>query len=120
PRITPSMPRVSVVFEAAPGTKPQGKFIEIVARPISDPAKPAEGEKKDQQESTTATEPTERTLASGFRQSIPMNSSNNNDYYLFNMFEKLAIAVTEPAPFSIDIEEPKSALVQNGEMSLKF
>ncbi len=120
PRITPSMPRVSVVFEAAPDTKPQGKFIEIVARPVSDSAKPAEGEKKDKQESTTATEPAERTLASGFRQSIPMNSSNNNDYYLFNMFEKLAIAVTEPAPFSIDIDEPKSALVQNGEMSLKF
>lgn len=117
PRITPSMPRVSVVFEAAPDTKPQGKFIEIVARPVSEPAKPAEGEKQDQSKTTEAAE---QKLASGFRQSIPMNSSNNNDYYLFNMFEKLAFAVTEPAPFSIDIDEPKSALVQNGEMSLKF
>ncbi|MDB5335564.1 MAG: hypothetical protein JWN70_1183 [Planctomycetaceae bacterium] len=124
PRITPAMPRVSVVFEAAPDTKLQGKFIEIIARPVSDPPKPAEGENKDQK-APTETQPettagTERTLASGFRQSIPMNSSNNNDYYLFNMFETLAIAVTEPAPFSIDIDEPKSALVQNGEMSLKF
>lgn len=100
PRVTPAMPRVPVVFEAAADAKLQGKFIEIVARPVE--AK--EG----------------ATLVSGFRQTIPMSSANNNDFYLFNTFEKLAIAVTEPAPFSIEIEEPKSALVQNGEISLKF
>lgn len=104
PRVTPAMPRVPVVFEAARSAKVQGKFIEIVARPAGDETK--EGE--------------ERKLVSGFRQSIPMNASGNNDFYLFNTFEKLAIAVTEPAPFSIEIEEPKSALVQNGEISLKF
>jgi hypothetical protein len=49
-----------------------------------------------------------------------MSASGNNDYYVFNALDKLAIAVTESAPFSIEIEEPKSALVQNGEMSLKF
>ncbi len=100
PRVTPAMPRVPVVFEAAPDAKLQGKFIEIVARPVE--AK--EG----------------ASLVSGFRQSIPMSASGNNDYYVFNTFEKLAIAVTEPSPFSIEVEEPKSALVQNGEISLKF
>ncbi|TXT34176.1 MAG: hypothetical protein FD138_1718, partial [Planctomycetota bacterium] len=100
PRVTPAMPRVPVVFEAAADAKLQGKFIEIVARPIE--AK--EGSQ----------------LASGFRQSIPMSASGNNDYYVFNTFEKLAIAVTQPAPFSIEIDEPKTALVQNGEISLKF
>lgn len=100
PRVTPAMPRVPVVFEAAPDAKMQGKFIEIVARPVE--AK--EGV----------------SLASGFRQSIPMSASGNNDFYVFNTFEKLAIAVTEPAPFSIEVEAPKSALVQNGEISLKF
>ncbi len=100
PRVTPAMPRVPVVFEAAPDAKMQGKFIEIVARPVE--AK--EGV----------------SLVSGFRQSIPMSAANNNDFYLFNTFEKLAIAVTEPAPFSIEVETPKSALVQNGEISLKF
>jgi hypothetical protein len=30
------------------------------------------------------------------------------------------LAVVEPAPFSIEVDEPRSALVQNGEMSLKF
>ncbi len=100
PRVTPAMPRVPVVFEAAADAKLQGKFVEIVARPVE--AK--EG----------------ISLATGFRQSIPMSASNNNDYYLFNSLDKLAIAVTEPAPFSIEVEEPKSALVQNGEISLKF
>ncbi len=132
PRVTPAMPRVPVVFEAAPGTKLQGKFIEIVARPVvdtpkpaADEAKPAEGEAKPAENATTAGDDEKKNeaqpkLTSGFRQSIPMNGSNNNDFYLFNTFDKLAIAVTETAPFSIEIEEPKSALVQNGEMSLKF
>lgn len=107
PRITPAMPRVPVVFEATPDAKLQGKFIEIVARPVAKDEKDAkDGE--------------QRALVSGFRQTIPMSSANNNDFYLFNTFEKLAIAVTEPAPFSIEIEEPKSALVQNGEIALKF
>ena len=124
PHITPTMPRVSVVFESAPGTKLQGKFIEIVARPVVEATKPeseiAKAAGSDNQGQAELSDGTEPKLVSGFRQSIPMNSSNNNDYYLFNMFDKLAIAVTEPAPFSIEIDEPRSALVQNGEMSLKF
>lgn len=107
PRVTPAMPRVPVVFEAAPDAKLQGKFIEIVARPVASDVK----EEKDVGQ---------KSLVSGFRQSIPMSASGNNDYYVFNTFEKLAIAVTEPSPFSIEVEEPKSALVQNGEISLKF
>jgi hypothetical protein len=104
PRVTPSLPRVPVVFEAAPDAKLQGKFIEIVARPVG----------------TESQESAGREFVSGFRQSISMCASGNNDYYLFNFLDKLALAVTEPAPFSIEIEEPKSALVQNGEIALKF
>jgi hypothetical protein len=116
PRVTPAMPRVPVVFEASPDAKLQGKFIEIVARPVArslDAPVRADGEKR-------SDEGVQPTLVSGFRQSIPMSASGNNDYYVFNTFEKLAIAVTEPAPFSIEVEAPKSALVQNGEISLKF
>ena len=110
PRITPSMPRVPVLFEAAPGTRLQGQLIDIIARPA--PAAPTTG--------TDAPDTTERKLVSGFRQSVPMSASGNNEYYVFNTLDKLALAVTEPAPFSIEIEEPKSALVQNGEIALKF
>ncbi len=49
-----------------------------------------------------------------------MNAYGNNDYYLHTSVDKLALAVTEPAPFRVEVEEPKSALVQNGEMALKF
>jgi hypothetical protein len=132
PQITPDMPRVSVVFEAAAGTKLQGQFIEIVARPVIDVQKspttepaPAGTEAKPATSEKTPAAPevkdnAEPKLVSGFRQSIAMSASGNNDFYLFNTLDKLAIAVTEAAPFSIEIEEPKSALVQNGEISLKF
>lgn len=122
PRITPAMPRVPVVFEAAPDAKLQGKFIEIVARPVEPSSSDANVRADGKKESKVGTDVGIRatSLVSGFRQTIPMSSVNNNDFYLFNTFEKLAIAVTEPAPFSIEIEEPKSALVQNGEISLKF
>ncbi len=105
PKITSAMPRVPVVFEAAAGTKLQGKLIDIIVRPV--------------QSAAESTEPATQ-VASGFRQVIPMNSYNNNDFYLHTHVDRLAIAVTEAAPFSIEVEEPKSALVQNGEMALKF
>jgi hypothetical protein len=100
PRVTTTMPRVPVVFEAAPGAKLQGGFIDIVAKPVGEGEQPA--------------------LMSGFRQMVAMNAYGNNDYYLHTILDKLPLAVTEPAPFSIEIEEPKSALVQNGEMALKY
>src|SRR5262249_13184668 len=59
-------------------------------------------------------------LVSGYRQTILMNAYGNNDYYLHTPISKLALAGTEPAPFKVEVEEPKSALVQNGEMARKF
>ena len=122
PRVTAAMPRVPVVFEAAPDAKLQGKFIDIVARPIRSLDAPVRAnDAKDADEAKTRSdEGVQPTIVSGFRQTIPQSASGNNDYYVFNTFDKLAIAVTEPAPFSIEIEQPKSALVQNGEISLKF
>lgn len=95
PTITPGTARVPVVFEAAPGVAPQAALVDLVVRPVAGGA-----------------------LASGYRQTIPMNAYGNNDYYLHVPVEKLALAVTEPAPFRVEVEEPKSALVQNGEMAL--
>jgi hypothetical protein len=99
PRVTAAMPRVPVVFEAAADAKLQGRFVEIVARPVESDKTP---------------------LESGFRQVIAMNAYGNNDYYLHTVVDKLAVAVTEPAPFTIEVDEPKSAIVQNGEMPIKF
>ncbi len=99
PRFTSGMNQVPVVFEAAEGVKPQGSLIDLVVRPV--------GEGK-------------QAIPSGFRQVVAMNAYGNNDFYLHFHLNKLAFAVTQAAPFSIEVEEPKSALVQNGEMKVKF
>ncbi|MEY4180543.1 MAG: hypothetical protein RLY70_4117 [Planctomycetota bacterium] len=109
PRITGSMPRVPVVFEAAPGTRTQGKLIDIVVRPVPE-AGAADA-------NSTGSPP---VLPSGFRQVIAMNQYGNNDFYLHTVLDRLPIAVTQPVPFRLEVESPKSALVQNGEMTLKF
>ena len=97
PKLTPGVTRVPVVFEADGSATPQAALVDLFVRPVKGEA-----------------------LASGYRQTILMNSYSNNDYYLHTPVEKLALAVTEPAPFRVEVEEPQSALVQNGEMALKF
>ncbi len=137
PRVTTAMPRVPVVFDAAVGTKLQGGLIEIIARPIrsasfqlatpelpsiavNEAASKVGQEKESDQEKEKDQAGSLPYVASGFRQMVAMNAYGNNDYYLHTILDKLPLSVTEPAPFSIEIEEPKSALVQNGEMALKY
>jgi hypothetical protein len=98
PRLTAGMTRVPVIFEASAAAKPQAALIDLAVRPVG------------------GKEP----LVSGYRQVIVMNAYGNNDFYLHTPITKLALAVTEPAPFRLEVEAPKSALVQNGEMALKF
>ncbi|MBA4191902.1 MAG: hypothetical protein C0467_28315 [Planctomycetaceae bacterium] len=102
PKLTPGLTRVPVVFEVAAGAIPQAALIDLVVRPIGSP--------------TAGKEP----VVSGYRQTVLMNAYGNNDYYLHAPIERLALAITEAAPFHVEVEEPKSALVQNGEMALKF
>ncbi|HEX3151839.1 MAG TPA: PPC domain-containing protein [Gemmataceae bacterium] len=97
PKITPGITKVPVVIEAEGGATPQAALVDLVVRPVGG-----------------------ANLTSGYRQTILMNAYGNNDYYLHVPIDRLAFAVTEPAPFRIEVEEPKSALVQNGETMLKF
>lgn len=98
PKVTPGMVKVPVVFEASVEAKSQAALVDLVLRPVGGGSE----------------------LASGYRQTVLMNQYGNNDYYLHVPVDRLALAVTEPAPFAVSVEEPKSALVQNGEMQLKF
>lgn len=126
PKFGPGVNRVPVVFEAADGVIPQAKFIELMVRPLVPPK--VETPVVDGTPAANATAPAAGAqppevvpaLASGYRQVIPMNQYANADYYLHHVVDKLLLAVTNPAPFHIVVEEPKSALVQNGEMPLKF
>ena len=99
PKITPGMTKFPVVFEASADAKPQAALIDLAVRPV--------GKSDD-------------ALVSGYRQTIVMNAYGNNDYYMHVPINKLALAVTDPAPFRVEVEQPKSAMVQNGEMLLKF
>ena len=103
PRLTPDMTRVPVVFTAEGKATGRSALAEIFARPVAN---------KD----NSSPQP----LISGYRQQVAMNSLGNNEFYLQIPLDKLAVAVTEPAPFTIEVEEPRGSLVQNGEMSLKF
>lgn len=97
PKLTAGMTRVPVVFEASAEATPQAALIDLIVRPVGGSG-----------------------LVSGYRQTILMNAYGNNDYYMHTPIDKLALAVCDPAPFKVEVEEPKSALVQNGEMILKF
>jgi len=98
PKLTTGMTKVPVVFEASADAEAAGALIDLQVRPVS----------------------SSETLISGYRQVIMMNQYGNNDYYLHATIDKLALAVAETSPFIVRVVEPKSALVQNGEMSLKF
>jgi hypothetical protein len=103
PRLTAEMTRVPVVFSADGNAGGRFAFAEIFARPV----------KSDEN-------PSPEPLVSGYRQQVAMNSLGNNEFYMQIPLDKLAIAVTEPAPFDLEVEEPRGSLVQNGEMSVKF
>ncbi len=98
PKLTPGLTRVPVVFESTADAIPQAALIDLIVRPVGvkDP------------------------ITSGYRQMILMNAYGNNDYYMHAPIEKLALVVTDAAPFRVQVDEPKSTLVQNGEMALKF
>ena len=50
---------------------------------------------------------------------VNFNIGLNNVPFHRHMTDRIAVAVTDVAPFSIDVVEPKSPLVQNGSMYLK-
>jgi hypothetical protein len=111
PKLTPGMTKVPVVFEATADAKPQAALVDLVVRPVA---------RSGDRATTGGDRAKTETLVSGYRQVVMMNAYGNNDYYLHVPVQKLALAVTDPAPFRVEVEEPRSSLVQNGETSLKF
>ncbi len=86
-----------LVFEAASDAPITGKFVELTAQP-TDSSKP---------------------VNSKYRHDLEMIAGPNNTYYYTTHEEKLYVAVTEAAPFSLRIEEPKAPLVSYGALDLK-
>jgi hypothetical protein len=96
PRYPEGATRMPVQFVASPDAKPQGALIELLARPV---------------------EPAAR-IETGSRQAFSLiNIGDLPWHYVF--LDKYALAVTDGAPFHIDLEQPDIPLAQSGELLLK-
>jgi len=88
---------VPVVFEAANDAPLGGTLGELAAK---------------------ATDP-KAAVAGRFEQMVEMVYGYNNAVFLYTPVHKVAVAVTEPVPFSIRVVEPKVPLVRDGAMGLR-
>src|SRR5438874_791115 len=89
---------VPVLFEAAPTAVVAGSLAHVTAK-CADPAQKIQG---------------------GFNQLVELvTGPPGQSVYWKHEVDRAAVAVTEEAPFKINIVEPKVPLVQNGSMNLK-
>jgi hypothetical protein len=86
-----------MVFEAAPNAAIGGTLGAITAR-LADP---------------------KTNIGSNYEQIAFMVAVPNQGVYWIHNLKRAAFAVTEEAPFKIDVIEPKVPLVQNGSMNIK-
>ena len=97
PRFTKGVTRLPVQFVAAPGAEQQAVLIELRARPVNKGI----------------------ALLTGSKQTVELfNRPGERPLHLL-FLEKYALAVTQPAPFHIELEKPDIALAQSGELALK-
>ena len=87
----------AVVFEAAKDAPVGGKLVELTARPTDDKI----------------------DIASQFKQPVELSQSGNNAPYFVSTATKLAVAVAEEAPYTLEVVPPKVPMVQSGVMDLK-
>ena len=85
-----------VQFVADATAAPAAAVISLEARPV-DPA---------------------QTITSGSRMNLPFLNSPGGDAWRTVRLDKFVLAVVDPAPFSVDIEEPKVAIVRGGGLAI--
>lgn len=86
-----------VVFEAKADAPIGGKLCELDAK-AADP---------------------KQDLSGHYLQNVELVYGNNNTMLYKTAVDRLAVAVTQEAPFSLHVEQPKAPIVQNGSMDLK-
>src|SRR6202035_3228658 len=97
PRYTKGMTKLPVQFVAAPDAEQQAALIELRARPV-DRSVP---------------------LETGSRQAFALLNQPGELPWHFVFLDKYALAVTQPAPFRIELEQPSIPLAQSGDLQLK-
>src|ERR1039457_3360379 len=97
PRVTKGATRIPVQFVAAPDAEPQAALIGLVAKPVDGKAR----------------------LESGSRQAFALLNQAGEMPLYFVFLDQYALAVTEPAPFRLELEQPAIPLAQSGELQLR-
>ncbi len=96
--ITADQSRVPVLFSAAADAPLSAALAEVIGRHTAGKS----------------------TVEGGLRQRTSLVRGQNNREVWNQYTERMAMAVTEAVPFSIEIVQPKAPLVQNGSMQLKI
>ncbi|HLK67513.1 MAG TPA: PPC domain-containing protein [Bryobacteraceae bacterium] len=97
PRVAKGANRVPVQFVAAPDAEPKAALIELLAKPV-DAKAPVE---------------------SGSRQAFALTNQPGELPWHFVFLDRYALAVTDPAPFHLELEQPGIPLAQSSELQLK-
>ncbi len=97
PRYKAGITVMPVQFTAAPDAEQQAALIEIFAKAVEPGVK----------------------LESGSRYGLALVNRRGLLPWHMVFLEKYALAVTKPAPFHIEIEQPQAPLAQNGELTLQ-
>jgi hypothetical protein len=97
PRFTKGVTRLPVEFTADADAEPQAALVELLARPVD----------------------RKTPLETGSRQGFALINRGNELPLHVVFLDKYALAVTQPAPFHIEMEAPAIPLVQAGELALK-
>lgn len=87
----------AVLFEADKDAPVGGKLVQLSAEPTDEKTK-VEGE---------------------FKQAVELAPNGNNAAYYITTADRVAVAVADEAPFTLEVTQPKVPLVQSGVMDLK-
>jgi len=97
PRFGKGVTRIPVQFVAAADAAPQSALIELLAKPVDKGVQ----------------------LDSGSRQGFALTNRPGELPWHFVWLSQYALAVTQPAPFDIELEQPALPIVQGGDLTLK-
>lgn len=97
PRVTKGAARVPVQFVAATDAEPQAALIDLIVKLVD----------------------LQAHLESGSRQAFALINQPGEMPWHFVFLDKYALAVTDPAPFHMELEHPGIPLAQSSELQLK-
>lgn len=98
PKVTAGQTTVPIQFIAAKGVKPQSALIQVQVRPADDPG---------------------AEFVSHCQESFPFLSHSGGRAWHHVVVDRYALAVTEPAPFTISVMPPRIPLIRDGSLDVE-